>query len=92
MQNLYCHRVGGLNKMLHIRNSNEIIFRAYLRYIRYYYNAYYDDRKSCQVERGKRKVCSKNTGLATHFLCSYEKTTCLIFLCFNFLTSEWEIL
>lgn len=60
-----------------------------LRYIRYY-DAYYDDRKNSQVERGEN-VCSI-AGFATHLLCSHVKTTCLIFLGPNFLICEREIL
>lgn len=75
--------------MLHIRCSNDIIFRKSLIYTRYDY----DDRKNSQEERGERKMCS-TTGFATLplLLCSHIKTTCLIFLCPNFLTSEREIL
>ena len=77
--------------MMHIKCSDEIISRKYLTDIRYYYDAYYDNRQNSQVERRKREVCS-TTGFATHLLCGHIKTTCFIFLCPNFLTSEREIL
>lgn len=73
--------------MLPIRCSNDITFRKSLIDIRYYD----EDRKNSQEDRGKRKICS-TTGFATHLLCSHIKTTCLIFLYPNVLTSEREIL
>lgn len=60
--------------MLHIKYS----MISPLRSIWHTLDAYYDDRKNSQVERGRRKVCS-TTGFATHLLCSHIKTTCLIF-------------
>lgn len=83
--------VQGLNEMRRRRCSDEAISRKYLTDIRCYDDAYHNDRQNSQVERGKMEVCS-TTGFATQLLCSHIKTTCLIFLCPSFLTSEWEIL